>query len=86
MKLFTYLKNPSESKIILEYAKDVFDGVNITDFTSGESLIEECSNANKDDLLIIDMILDFDNVEEVLSGIRGIGCEIKIVVWSYVKI
>lgn len=80
MKLFTYLKNPSESKIILEYAKDVFDGVNITDFTSGESLIEECSNANKDDLLIIDMILDFDNVEEVLSGIRGIGCEIKIVV------
>ena len=49
MKLFTYLKNPSESKIILEYAKDVFDGVNITDFTSGESLIEECSNANKDD-------------------------------------
>lgn len=72
MKLFTYLKNPSESKIIMEYAKDVFDGVNITDFTSGESLIEECSNANKDDLLIIDMILDFDNVEEVLSGIRAL--------------
>ena len=31
------------------------------------------------------MILDFDNVEEVLSGIRGIGCEIKIVVLAGVE-
>lgn len=85
MKLFTYLKNPSESKIIIEYAKDVFDGVNITDFSSGESLIEECKNANKEDLLLIDMILNFDDVEEVLSKIRGIGCEIKIVVLAGVE-
>lgn len=42
MKLFTYLKNPSESRIIIEYAKDVFEELNTTDFTSGESLIKEC--------------------------------------------
>lgn len=56
MKLFTYLKNPSESRIIIEYAKDVFEELNTTDFTSGESLIKECKNAGKEDLLLVDMI------------------------------
>ncbi len=85
MKLFTYLKNPSESRIIIEYAKDVFEELNTTDFNSGESLIKECKNAGKEDLLLIDMILSFDDIEDVLSRIRGIGCEIKIVVLAGVE-
>ena len=85
MKLFTYLKNPSESRIIIEYAKDVFEELNTTDFTSGESLIKECKNAGKEDLLLVDMILSFDDIEDVLSRIRGIGCEIKIVVLAGVE-
>lgn len=84
MKLYTYLNNPTENIVIKDYSKTVFQKLETEDFNSGKLLIKECEQATDSDLLIIDMILSFDDSIEIIKKIREMGCRIRIIILTTV--
>ncbi len=84
MYIYTYLKNSSEEKVLLNYAKEVFSDAIYIKSPSVEALINECKESRDSDLLLMDIIKDGVDNTYIIDKIRQSGCKIKIVVLSAV--